>query len=252
MTTTPILGMTDLTSGQSIPESSVNEHDRILEWFAAGAAIEDRDEADPTAITPADGEAWLIAASATGTWSGKDGNLALYVNTGWLYFMAKEGMRIWVKDEDKKSTFDGSAWVDETPGGAGLTAATDTDIWTGTSATKAITPDALFDASKFQTLTDGVTITPDFGAGLNFKVTLGGNRTLDNPSNAKDGQSGVIRVIQDGTGTRTLTYGSNWRFPGGSATGGVLSTAAGSIDIIAYIVDEGGLIHATLSKAFAA
>lgn len=133
-----------------------------------------------------------------------------------------------------------------------LTKATDAQVWTGTSETVGLTPKALFDASKFQTLTDGATITPDFGAGLNFKVTLGGNRTLANPSNAKDGQSGVIRVIQDATGSRTLAFGSNWRFPGGAASGAVLSTAAGSIDIIAYTVGEGGLIYAVLNKEFAA
>lgn len=136
-------------------------------------------------------------------------------------------------------------------GGSGLTAAADTEVWTGTSTSKGITPKALFDAAKFQTLTDGATITPDFGAGLNFKVTLGGNRTLANPINAKDGQSGVIRVIQDGTGSRTLAYGSNWRFPGGTSTA-VLSTTANAIDIIAYTVGEGGLIYAVLNKAFAA
>lgn len=143
------------------------------------------------------------------------------------------------------------AEVDTAVSGAGLAAGADTDVWTGTSTAKGITPKAIFDASKFQTLTDGATITPDFGAGLNFKVTLGGNRTLANPSNAKDGQSGVIRVIQDGTGSRTLTYGSNWRFPGGTSTA-VLSTTANAIDIIAYTVGEGGLVYAVLNKAFAA
>lgn len=126
------------------------------------------------------------------------------------------------------------------------------EIWAGSATGKFISPDKLFDASEVQTLTDGSTITPDFGAGLNFKVTLGGNRTLANPSNAKNGQSGIIKVIQDGTGSRTLSYGSNWRFPGGAASGGVLSTAAGSIDVIAFVVDDGGLVLATLAKAFAA
>lgn len=127
--------------------------------------------------------------------------------------------------------------------------ALDTTIWTGTSTVTYITPDALFDSAKFQTLTDGASITPNFGAGLNFKVTLGGNRTLENPTNAKDGQSGVIRVIQDGTGSRTLAFGSNWRWAGGSKT---ISTAANAIDMIAYVVGEDGLIYASLNKAFAA
>ena len=133
-----------------------------------------------------------------------------------------------------------------------LTAASAANVWTGTSTTTALTPAALFSSAAIQTLTDGATITPDFGAGLNFKVTLGGNRTLANPSNAKEGQSGIIVVTQDGTGSRTLAYGSNWRFPGGSATGGVLSTAANAVDQIAYIVRAGGIIHAVMTKAFAA
>ena len=83
-------------------------------------------------------------------------------------------------------------------------------------------------------LTDGATITPDFSASNNFSVTLGGNRTLANPTNIVAGQSGVIFVSQDGTGSRTLSYGSYWDFPGGTAP--TLTTAASSIDLIAYVV----------------
>ena len=83
-------------------------------------------------------------------------------------------------------------------------------------------------------LTDGATITPDFSASNNFSVTLGGNRTLANPTNIVAGQSGVIFVSQDSTGSRTLSYGSYWDFPGGTAP--TLTTAASSIDLIAYVV----------------
>jgi hypothetical protein len=64
-------------------------------------------------------------------------------------------------------------------------------------------------------LTDGATITPDFSTANYFSVTLGGNRTLANPSNQTAGQSGTIVITQDGTGGRTLAYGSNYKFPGG-------------------------------------
>ena len=103
-----------------------------------------------------------------------------------------------------------------------------------------------------QALTDAPTIAVDFNAGINFGVTLAGNRTLANPINAKSGQSGVIRVIQDGTGGRTLTYGTNWRLPGGSSSGGSLSAAANAVDIVAYFVGSDGLVYATLAKGFAA
>lgn len=130
------------------------------------------------------------------------------------------------------------------------TEASAADIWAGSATNKFISPDKLFDASAFQTLTDGATVTPDFNNGLNWTLTIGGNRTLANPTNAKDGQSGVIKVIQDGTGGRTLAYGSNWKFPGTAAVGGVLSTSPGMVDAISYVVTSDGTILATLSKDF--
>jgi hypothetical protein len=93
-------------------------------------------------------------------------------------------------------------------------------------------------------LTDGATITPDFAAGNNFSVTLAGNRTLANPSNLTAGQAGTIVITQDGTGSRTLAYGSNWKFPGGTAP--TLTTAAGSVDVISYYVESASRITARL------
>jgi hypothetical protein len=91
------------------------------------------------------------------------------------------------------------------------------------------------------TLTDGATITPDFATSNNFVVTLGGNRTLANPSNLVAGQSGVIIINQDGTGSRTLAYGSNFDF--GGATAPTLTTAANAQDMIAYIVVSSSRIN---------
>lgn len=93
-------------------------------------------------------------------------------------------------------------------------------------------------------LTDGATITPNFNNANNFSVTLGGNRTLANPTNQTAGQSGVIVVTQDGTGSRTLAYGSNWKFPGGTAP--TLTTTANAVDVIAYYVESASRITARL------
>ena len=84
------------------------------------------------------------------------------------------------------------------------------------------------------TLTDGATITPDFALNNSFTVTLGGNRTLANPTNLVAGQSGVIIINQDGTGGRTLAYGTYWDFSGGTAP--TLTTTASAVDMIAYFV----------------
>ncbi len=92
------------------------------------------------------------------------------------------------------------------------------------------------------TLTDGATITPDFDANQNFTVTLGGNRTLANPTNVDAGQTGSIFVVQDATGGRTLSFGANWKFAGGTAP--TLSTGANAVDRIDYIVKSSTEIHA--------
>ena len=94
-------------------------------------------------------------------------------------------------------------------------------------------------------LTDGATITPDFADSNNFSVTLAGNRTLANPSNLTAGQSGSIFITQDGTGSRTLAYGSYWDFVGGTAP--TLTTTASKIDRIDYVVRTTGSIHAVAS-----
>jgi len=91
------------------------------------------------------------------------------------------------------------------------------------------------------TLTDSATITPDFAANNNFTVTLGGNRTIANPTNIVAGQSGSIFVLQDGTGSRTASWGSFWDFSNGTAP--TLTTTANAVDRIDYIVRTTTSIH---------
>ena len=93
-------------------------------------------------------------------------------------------------------------------------------------------------------LTDGTTITADFALANNFSVTLGGNRTLANPSNLTAGQSGAIFISQDGTGSRTLAFGSYWDFSGGTAP--TLTTTASAVDLLVYTVRSATSIHAQL------
>ena len=81
----------------------------------------------------------------------------------------------------------------------------------------------------------------DFGAYQNFIVTLNGNLTLANPSTEQVGQSGIICCIQDGTGSRTLSLGTDYETAGGA--GITLSTAANSVDIIPYFVKASGSIQ---------
>lgn len=117
------------------------------------------------------------------------------------------------------------------------------------TADKALSTDQVWSAADFVSLTDAVTIAVDMSTFINATVTLGGNRTLGNPTNTKNGQSGVIEIVQDATGSRTLAYGSNWEFAGGSAP--TLSTAANASDFLYYTVRSSTRIIASLVKALA-
>lgn len=76
--------------------------------------------------------------------------------------------------------------------------------------------------------------TLDFSANQNFVLTLTGNVTLANPTTETVGQSGFIAFIQDGTGGRTVSLGTDYETVGG--TGLTLSSAASTTDIVPYVV----------------
>jgi len=76
--------------------------------------------------------------------------------------------------------------------------------------------------------------TFDYDTYQNFVVTLGGNITFTNPTTENVGQSGVIVLVQDGTGSRTLSLGTDYETVGGA--GITLSTAAASVDVLPYYV----------------
>ena len=77
--------------------------------------------------------------------------------------------------------------------------------------------------------------TLDYDANSNFVLTATGNVTLANPTTETVGQTGIIVFIQDGTGSRTLSTGTQYEWPAGTA--GTISTAANSVDVIPYVVD---------------
>ena len=138
------------------------------------------------------------------------------------------------------STFDG---VDIAARDAVLTTTTNT-----ANAAATLTAVQTFTAGQrgeVTALTDASSIATDLALSNNFAITLGGNRTLANPSNITAGQSGSIFITQDGTGSRTLSFGTNFKFVAGTAP--TLSTAASSIDRIDYVVASATQIHAVAS-----
>ena len=92
------------------------------------------------------------------------------------------------------------------------------------------------------------TITLDFRTANNFSTTLTGNTTFANPSNISAGQSGVIFITQDGTGSRTAAFGSYWDFS--DCTAPTLSTGANAVDMIAWIARSSTKISAQFTGNF--
>lgn len=96
--------------------------------------------------------------------------------------------------------------------------------------------------------TVSTTIQVELGHSDMFLYTMAGDRTLANPTAPVDGKRFKIRIKQDATGSRIMTYGSQYKFSGPSA----LSTAANSVDILdcVYVADDAA-VYCTLAKAFA-
>ena len=105
-------------------------------------------------------------------------------------------------------------------------------------ATTAFVQDATFitavPADPTTTLTDGATVNWNMNNGTVATLTLGGNRTMAAPTNLSV-RTFILVLIQDGTGSRTVTWNSVFKWPGGVAP--VLSTAAGAKDVISMFCD---------------
>jgi hypothetical protein len=86
-----------------------------------------------------------------------------------------------------------------------------------------------------EALADAATITVDAAAANKFDVTLGGNRTIANPTNPIDGRVIIFRLRQDSNGSRVVTWGSDYRFRGDLASANVtLSTSPTVVDRFAF------------------
>ena len=94
-------------------------------------------------------------------------------------------------------------------------------------------------------LTDASSIAVNLATNNHFSVTLAGNRALANPTNIVAGTSGSFFITQDGTGSRTLSYGSYYSFVGGTAP--TLTTTAAGVDRVDYIARTTTDLHCVWS-----
>lgn len=132
-----------------------------------------------------------------------------------------------VNDDNTQGYGVGSKWINVTldKGFIAVDVVTGVAVWMETTVVK----------SKTQTLSDGVNISWDMNDGDFATVILAGDRTLDNPTNLVNGGRYLLIIKQDATGSRTLAYGSAYKWVGGSVP--VLSTGVNAIDILEFVSD---------------
>jgi hypothetical protein len=96
-----------------------------------------------------------------------------------------------------------------------------------------------------QTLVDGATVNWDMSAGNIGLWAIGANRILAAPTNLVVGSS-ALRITQDVTGSRTVTWNAIFKWSAGAAP--VLSTAGNAIDIVSFIYDGTSLYGSLVSR----
>lgn len=105
-----------------------------------------------------------------------------------------------------------------------------------------------FQAGTNEAMTDGATITPT-GTKHYHSVTLGGNRTLANPTTITAGGTYVFKITQDGTGSRLLSWESAYDWSGGTPP--TLTTTASGVDVFSGVSVDGTTIQmVTVGQAF--
>lgn len=109
--TTPRLAMDEIATAQD----NVAPHNNALQVLdiLVQSAVIDKDLATPPG-SPASGDLYIVASSPTGAWVGHTNHLAYY-RSGWVFVVPFEGLAVYVKDEDLRYVYDGSAWVYAVP-----------------------------------------------------------------------------------------------------------------------------------------
>jgi len=72
--------------------------------FGFHLSVKDRDLTAPPG-SPAAGDSYIVAASATGAWAGKDGQVAQWNGSAWVFGVPRLGWLCYVEDEQKLSVF---------------------------------------------------------------------------------------------------------------------------------------------------
>lgn len=97
------------------------------------------------------------------------------------------------------------------------------------------------------TLSDAASVNWNAAPSNVYELTLGGNRTMNAPTGIKPGYTYILFLIQDGTGSRTVTWNSVFKWAGGTAP--TLSTGAGAVDVLTFVARSTSALYGSLGIA---
>ena len=164
MSNTPRNALPQIDAAQAQKHVTHNEALVILDALLNGAVL-DRDLAAAPG-SPAQGDAYIVAASPTGLWAGQAGKLAYFIDTAWRFYGPVRGQLIYVNDEAVELVWNGSAWASIGGGGGGQASVQFKDEGTnlGTSGT-ATSIDFVGAGVTATRTTNAITVTIPGGGG---------------------------------------------------------------------------------------
>jgi len=180
----------------------------LLEHSSWQGPVKDRLATPPG--SPDKGDRYIVIATASGDWSGKEDDIAYYDGSAWQFITPAEGWMCHVDDEDKYYKYTGSAWEEDTQGGSG--GGTDYLTWVIKTAN----------------------YTASAGDGVFADTATTGAFTLTLPSSASRGDTVAFTDCKDYCETNNLTIGRNGHNINGNA-GNLIINLNGAGGILVYM-----------------
>lgn len=222
--TTPNIPLETVPANTLQPSVPINDAMQVLDALVRpGGIVQSMAETAPPVTTSGDvGKRWIVGASATGAWAGKDGQIALCTAAGlWRYFTPAEGWRAYCIGDSADVMFDGATWAQG--GGSGSGDAADTtydntasglaadnaqDAIDELAAALAAIPEPVDSLLTVTTKTADATLALSDGNWLRMNVATANTITVPPDASVDFPIGTAINVRQMGAGQTTIVAGS--------------------------------------------